>query len=118
MKTGVIGLGAMGHGMAMNLHQAGHLQTVWNRTAAKAEQFAKATGITPAATPWALAVSCDLIITCVSRDEDVIEMITALAAGIRPGAIVVDTSTVSSDTARQAAALLAQRHAGFLDAPV
>jgi len=118
MKTGVIGLGAMGHGMAMNLHKAGILHSVWNRTAAKAEDFARQTGVMPATTPEALAQACDLIITCVSRDEDVIEVISQLAAGIRPGAIVVDTSTVSSDTARLAAALIAEQDAGFLDAPV
>jgi 3-hydroxyisobutyrate dehydrogenase len=118
MKAGVIGLGAMGHGMALNLHQAGHLHAVWNRTAAKAEQFARETGVMSAASPRALAAACDLIITCVSRDADVIEVITAICDGIRPGAIVVDTSTVSSDTARQAAELLARQQAGFLDAPV
>ena len=108
----------MGHGMAMNLHKAGHLQTVWNRTAGKAEDFRSATGIRPAASPQALATECDLIITCVSRDEDVIAVIEALVAGIRPGAIVVDTSTVSSDTARRAGAILDKHKAGFLDAPV
>ena len=118
MKTGVIGLGAMGYGMAMNLHKAGHLHTVWNRTVAKAENFQNETGISPAASPESLAQSCDLIITCVSRDEDVIEMIEALANGIRPGAIVIDTSTVSSATARQAAAILNEKDAYFLDAPV
>jgi len=36
MKTGVIGLGAMGAPMARNLHRAGYLETIWNRSAAKA----------------------------------------------------------------------------------
>ena len=118
MKTGFIGLGAMGYGMAMNLYKAGHLHSVWNRTTAKSENFRNETGIVPAASPEALAQSCNLIITCVSRDEDVIEMIEALANGIQPGAIVVDTSTVSSATARQAAAILQDKNAFFLDAPV
>jgi 3-hydroxyisobutyrate dehydrogenase len=38
VKTGVIGLGAMGSGMALNLHKAGHLHSIWNRTASKAEK--------------------------------------------------------------------------------
>jgi len=45
MKTGVIGLGAMGAGMAANLHKAGHLHRIWNRTAAKAEALAGETGV-------------------------------------------------------------------------
>lgn len=118
MKTGIIGLGAMGYGMAMNLHRAGHLHSVWNRTVAKSESFQNETGISPADSPKVLARACDLIITCVSRDEDVIEMIEALAAGIQPGAIVIDTSTISSATAVRAAAILADKDARFLDAPV
>lgn len=118
MKTGVIGLGAMGAGMAENLHKAGYLHTVWNRTASKAGDFCNGTGIEPAATPRALASACDLVITCVSRDEDVIEMIEAVAAGIRPDSIVIDTSTVSSETAGRAAQILADKNAFFLDAPV
>jgi 3-hydroxyisobutyrate dehydrogenase len=117
-KTGVIGLGAMGQGMALNLHKAGHLHAVWNRTTAKAEQFARETGAALADSPRALAEACDVIITCVSRDPDVIEVIEALAAGIRPGAIVIDTSTVSGATAQKAAAILTKKQAAFLDAPV
>ena len=118
MKTGVIGLGAMGHGMAMNLHKAGHLHAVWNRTAAKMKKFTQESGVAAAASPQALAEACDLIITCVSRDADVIEMIEAVSAGIRPGTVVVDTSTVSSETARRAGEILASHNAAFLDAPV
>ena len=118
MKTGLIGLGAMGHGMAMNLHKAGHLHSVWNRTRSRADDFADETGVRIAGSPADLAGDCELIITCVSRDDDVIEMIDAMVGGIKAGAIVVDTSTVSSDTARQAADILQVKHAHFLDAPV
>lgn len=118
LKTGMIGLGAMGYGMAMNLHKAGHLHAVWNRTAAKTEKFQNETGVSTAESPQALGRECELIITCVSRDEDVIEITEALAKGISPGTIVVDTSTVSSATARQAAAILNEKGAFFLDAPV
>ena len=118
MKTGLIGLGAMGYGMAMNLHKAGHLPTVWNRTTEKSNNFQAATGVIPAASPQALARACDLIITCVSRDEDVIELIEMLGTGVHAGSIVVDTSTISSATARQAAEILAAKAACFLDAPV
>lgn len=118
MKTGVIGLGAMGANMARRLAGAGHLQTVFNRTRTKAEELAKACGCGHAGSPAELAEQCELILICVSRDQDVLEMINAIKARIRPGAIVVDTSTVSADTARRAAAILVEHEAAFLDAPV
>ena len=45
VKTGVIGLGARGSGMALNLHKAGHLHSIWNRTASKAETIANSAGV-------------------------------------------------------------------------
>ena len=118
MKVGVVGLGAMGAGMALNLHKHGLLHAIWNRTPARAEAVSAQTGVKPSATPEELAGKCELIVTCVSRDEDVIEIVTRLAGSIRPGAIVADTSTVGRDTAQQAAAILGSREAHFLDCPV
>lgn len=118
MKTGVIGLGAMGTGMALNFHKAGLLHAVWNRTTSKAEDFARQTDVLLCDSPGQLAAECELIIICVSRDEDVIEMIEHVAGAINPGSIVVDTSTVSSDTAKQAALTLHDAQAHFLDCPV
>lgn len=118
MKVGVIGLGAMGAPMARNFAKHGLLHALWNRTAARAGEIATETGANVAASPGALASECDLIVTCVSRDADVIEMATRLAAGVRPGAIVADTSTVSAATAREAARILAGKDARFLDCPV
>lgn len=118
MKTGVIGLGAMGLGMADNLYKHGKLHAVWNRTTNKAEEYAKDKNISVASSPESLAAECNLIITCVSRDHDVLEMINAVAKGIQKETIVVDTSTVSSDTALKAAAILNIKNAFFLDCPV
>lgn len=118
MKTGFIGLGAMGMGMAQNLHQAGHLYGVWNRSKDKAQAFAARTSVEVAPSIKALAAECDLIITCVSRDKDVLDVIKKIAAGIKPDGIVVDTSTVSSETAKQAGKLLKAKDAHFLDCPV
>jgi 3-hydroxyisobutyrate dehydrogenase len=118
MKTGVIGLGAMGTGMALNFHKAGVLHAVWNRTACKAEDLAAQTGVILCGSPEQLAAECELIITCVSKDNDVIEMIERIATSVKTDAIVVDTSTVSSDTAKQAAAILEKSNAHFLDCPV
>jgi len=118
MNTGVIGLGAMGGHMAMNLHKAGKLHAVWNRTRSKAEDFSAGTDIKTADTPQQLAGECDLIVLSVARDEDVLEMVRAVSESIRPESVVVDTSTVSSETARRAAAMLVERKAHFLDCPV
>lgn len=118
MKTGVIGLGAMGAYMALNFHYTEYLHRVWNRTPEKSKAIAEKTGVKISASPAELAGACDLIITSVSRDQDVLEIIQAIATGIRPGSIVADTSTVSADTAREAAAILKTKGAHFLDCPV
>jgi len=118
MKCGVIGLGAMGIGMARNLHKAGNLHSIWNRTASKAEALAGETGIRPADNIQVLAAECDLIVTCVSGDEDVLEVVEKIAETAKRGTIVVDTSTVSSDTAIQAGAILEKKGICFLDCPV
>ena len=118
MKTGIIGLGAMGLGMADNLYKHGKLHAVWNRTSSKAEQYANDKNITVASSPETLAAECNLIITCVSRDQDVLEMINVIANGIQADSIVVDTSTVSSKTAMQAAEILNKKDVCFLDCPV
>ncbi len=118
MNTGVIGLGAMGTNMALNLHKAGQLHRVWNRTRAKADDFATKTGVSISPTIEDLAETCDLIIVCVSKDNDVLEILDQVIVSIRPETIVVDTSTVSSLTAKKVASLLQQRSAGFLDCPV
>ena len=118
MKTGVIGLGAMGGGMAMNLHKAGFLYGVWNRTRSKAGDIAGSCGVVLFESPAALAAQCELVLLCVSRDEDVLEMVEQVGSAVVAGAIVVDTSTVSSDTAQRAAGMLAEKNVAFLDCPV
>ena len=118
MKTGVIGLGAMGSGMALNLHKAGRLHGVWNRTRSKAERIAVQTGVILFESPAGLASECELVILCVSRDADVLEMVEQVALSATAGTIVVDTSTVSSATAQRAAGMLAEKNVAFLDCPV
>ncbi len=118
MKTGVIGLGAMGAHMARNLAKAGHLLSVYNRTLSTAEAIAKECGCSIAMTPAVLAKQCELIIICVSRDKDVLEMVNGIKGSINPESIIVDTSTVSSETAKQAAQTLKAVNAYFLDCPV
>jgi 3-hydroxyisobutyrate dehydrogenase len=118
LAVGFIGLGAMGHGMARNLHRAGLLQAVWNRNVATAAELAAEVGVAVAGSPDDLATRCDVVVLCVSADADVLELVDVLAGSLRPGSIVVDCSTVSADTARDAAQRLAAKGVEFLDAPV
>jgi 3-hydroxyisobutyrate dehydrogenase len=118
MKTGLIGLGAMGQGMARRLAGAGYLTAIYNRTASKAEQLGRELNVKSCSSPGELAASVDVILMCVSADNDVLGVVKAISQALKPGVIVVDLSTVSSETAQAAAALLAQKQAAFLDAPV
>jgi len=108
----------MGRGMACNLHKAGLLRGLWNRNRARAEELAAELGVAAPATPTDLASLCEVVVLCVSADADVLEMVDALLPGLRRGGIVIDCSTVSADTAREAARRLAAVQVEFLDAPV
>jgi 3-hydroxyisobutyrate dehydrogenase len=118
MKTGMIGLGAMGANMAGNIARAGFLVGVYNRTLAKAETLAEELGVPAYRHPGELAAAADIILICVSADRDVLDLVQAITETIKPGSVVVDLSTVSSATAISAADMLAERQAAFLDAPV
>lgn len=118
LKTGIMGLGAMGAPMARRLHQAGFLSAVWNRTAATAQALGEELGVTVADSPVELAEACEVIVTCVSGNEDVLSVGQALLPALTAEHVVVDTSTISSETARTAASMIQAKRAGFLDAPV
>ncbi len=117
MKTGFIGLGAMGAPMARYLHARGLLTAVGNRTQSKADALAKELEVRAARSADNFA-DCDVVALCVSLDADVLENVNALALVLKPGAVVVDHSTVSVQTARRAAATLQAQGIGFVDAPV
>ncbi|MEJ1966236.1 MAG: NAD(P)-dependent oxidoreductase [Gammaproteobacteria bacterium] len=118
MRVGFTGLGAMGAHMARNLHRAGLLAGVWNRTGEKARALAAELGTSAPDSLAELAASTDAIVLCVSADQDVLDVVSALAPGLKPGALVMDCSTVGSETARKSAELLSARQASFLDCPV
>ena len=118
MKTGLIGLGAMGTGMAIRLSEAGYLAGLYNRTASKAQKLAHDLNAVAYREPGALAAEVDLILICVSADQDVLAMADAVAQTAKPGSTVIDMSTVSSETAKAAAKMLAEKQVAFLDAPV
>jgi len=118
MKSAFIGIGGMGHGMAANLHQAGLLTAVYNRTHDKATAFADEFGVTAVESPADVVDKAQAIVICVSADDDVLAVIDAIADQLTDKHIVIDCSTVASDTAREAAKRVGAKGAGFVDAPV
>ena len=118
IRAGFIGLGAMGRPMAGHLQRAGLLAAVGNRSAAKTVQLAQELGVAAPASYAELAARCDVIALCVTADVDVLAVSRDIASGAAPGTIVVDHSTVSSQTAQEAAEILRAAGCDFLDAPV
>ena len=104
--------------MARNLAKAGLLSGVWNRSGDKAAALAAELGCVAAAEPAVLARACEILLTCVSADADVLAVVAALRPGLRAGSLVIDCSTVARETAQRIASELAARGAEFLDAPV
>ena len=118
MRVGFVGLGAMGTHMARNLHRAGLLAGVWNRSADKARTLAGELQVASPDTLAQLAAAVDAVVSCVSADADVLAVTRGLAGGLKSGALLIDCSTVGAETARQAAQLVAPAGVEFLDCPV
>lgn len=116
-KVGFIGLGAMGAPMAGHLHSRQLLHAVGNRTVAKARAIAEQYGVCVAETAAGFS-ECQVVVLCVSKDNDVLDCCRALASVLPPGALVIDHSTVARETALAAAELLRESSIDFLDAPV
>jgi 3-hydroxyisobutyrate dehydrogenase len=106
----------MGMPMARNLHRAGLLSVVWNRTAEKAQALAAELGCRAAPSLASLAADVDVVVLCVAADADVLEVVGALAPALKAGSLVLDCSTVSAQTEGRAAEIL--RGSDFLDCPV
>ena len=118
MKSSFIGLGAMGAPMARHLASRGLLAAVWNRTRERATELAVELGVNAPESLADVAAQSDLVFVCVSADADVRAVVAALKPGLRSGSIVVDTSTVSMQTATDLAAELKVIGVDFLDAPL
>lgn len=120
-RLAFIGLGVMGYPMAGHLLRAGHAVTVWNRSPDKALRWCDEYGGARAATPAEAAAGADIVLTCVGRDSDLAEVVLGpdgLLAGLRPGSLLIDHSTVSASISRELATTLAGHGAGYVDAPV
>ncbi|MGB5558296.1 MAG: NAD(P)-dependent oxidoreductase [Paracoccaceae bacterium] len=116
-----LGLGVMGYPMAGHLAKAGHTVTVYNRTAAKAEKWAKEHGGKTAKTPAEAAKGADFVMACVGNDDDLRAVCTGndgAFAGMAAGTIFVDHTTVSAKVTCELYAAAAARQISFVDAPV
>lgn len=117
-RTGFIGLGAMGFAMARNLHTAGLLEGVWNRNPVKGATFCQQVGAPAYTALSGLVPKCQVLVTCVSADQDLLDVIDQVVPHLPTGSLVIDCSTVSRETALEAAARLETKAADFIDAPV
>ncbi len=113
-----LGIGLMGAPMTRNLLDAGFPMTVWNRTASKCEPFASEA--TVADTPANAVRTADVVITMLENGDVVEQVLVASGAmgAIKPGALMIDMSSVQPSLARRHAALAAEQGAGYVDAPV
>jgi 3-hydroxyisobutyrate dehydrogenase len=122
-KVAFLGLGVMGYPMAGHLlKKGGHDVTVYNRTAAKAQQWAKEYGGGKhAPTPREAAKDCDFVMMCVGNDDDVRSVVygdNGVLAGMKKGSILVDHTTASATVAREVHEKAKAKGIGFVDAPV
>jgi 3-hydroxyisobutyrate dehydrogenase-like beta-hydroxyacid dehydrogenase len=121
-KVSFLGLGVMGYPMAGHLlKKGGHEVTAYNRTAAKAQQWAKEYGGKHAATPREAAKDCDFVMMCVGNDDDVRSVVygeSGALAGMKKGAILIDHTTASAVLARELHSKCKEKGLGFVDAPV
>src|SRR5579883_2798590 len=119
-RVGFVGLGVMGSRIAKRLLDAGHRVTGYNRTASKARWLLEA-GMEWAPTPRAAAEGADVVFSMVANTaalRAVVEGPDGILAGLAPGAVYVDMSTVSPAESRALATRVRERGAEMLDAPV
>jgi 3-hydroxyisobutyrate dehydrogenase-like beta-hydroxyacid dehydrogenase len=116
----VVGTGRMGGAMVGTLRRAGFEVLAFNRTPAKAEAVAEATGARVAGSAAEAAAGAGVVITSLSDDtvEDAYRGPQGVAAGLRRGAVVLESTTVDPRTVRALRPLVEERGASLLDAPV
>lgn len=120
MKVAFLGLGAIGAPMARHLASRYDL-AVWNRTAARAAEFAASGSARHARTPAEAASGAAAVITCLPTSREVDAVVNGeggLLAAMPAGSLLIDCTSGDPATSRRLACQLAERQIGFLDAPV
>jgi 3-hydroxyisobutyrate dehydrogenase-like beta-hydroxyacid dehydrogenase len=120
-KVAFLGLGVMGFPMAGHLAAKGHDVAVWNRTGTKAEAWIARHQGRRAATPAEAARGAEFVMACVGNDDDLRSVCVGpdgAFAGMTPGSVFVDHTTVSAKITRRLAAQATATGIAFVDAPV
>lgn len=120
-KVAFLGLGVMGFPMAGHLSNAGHDVVVYNRTAAKAEQWTQKYQGSLALTPAEAAKGAEVVFACVGNDDDLRAVVLGdegAFAGMDRGVTFVDHTTTSANVARELDETARELGLGFIDAPV
>jgi len=121
MKIAFIGLGDIGRLMASHLTGQAFELTVWNRTAVKAEEFAREHKARVAQTPADAVRDAQVVITCLPSSAEVEAVLhgeNGILSAIRKGAVLIDCTSGDPPTSRSIAAELGGRGVEFIDAPV
>ena len=120
MEIGFVGLGAMGTGIVPRLMAAGHTVTGFNRSRDKAQALIQS-GMRFADTPRAAAKGADIVFSIVT-DATAVKALAlgddGIIAGLKPGAIYIDMSTIAPDSSRAISAEFAAKGFAMLDAPI
>ena len=121
MKVAFLGLGDIGALMAEHLSRDPFDLVVWNRTAAKAEDFVREHKARLAATPAEAVKNAEVVITCLPSSIEVEAILhgeNGMLEALRKGAVLVDCTSGDPPTSRSIAAELGGRGVDFIDAPV
>jgi 2-hydroxy-3-oxopropionate reductase len=119
-KIGFIGLGIMGKPMTLNLIKAGYHVTVYDVNQ-EAMNSLVVQGATPATTPRGVGEWSDIIFTMLPNSEHVREVVLGadgIVSGAKPGAVIIDMSSITPVVSRQIANEASQKGVEMLDAPV
>jgi len=120
-RVAVVGAGRMGGAMAGTLRRAGLEVVVFNRTRAKGEAVAEATGAALAASAREAAAGAQVVLSSLADDAAVGAAYTGvdgIVAGLQPGTVVCESSTIDPGTVRRLRPLVEDRGASLLDTPV
>jgi len=119
-RVALLGLGAMGAGMAGRLLAAEYPTTVYNRSREKAAPFAQR-GATVAAFPRDAAAKADIVVSMVADDpasRDVWLGENGALAGAASGSLLIECSTLTVKWVRELAGEMTEHGCDFVDAPV
>jgi 3-hydroxyisobutyrate dehydrogenase-like beta-hydroxyacid dehydrogenase len=119
-NLGFVGLGVMGSEMVLRLLERGHTVTGYNRTRSKAARLIEK-GMKWAGSPREVATASDFTLSMVTNSpalEMIVEGPDGILAGLTPGRVLIDMSTVSPEFSRSVAAKVRAKGADMVDAPV